>query len=424
MSSLASNLKQQQVMIPCQCNDKCKHSVCVCRKRKNIQLDLDLETERRPLLKRRKVMVIQDSDCDSDIEILNPQKPKNLNNKTIIKSDKLYQLMKDMTVNVKKIYGQYLFGDIVLKTWQCTFLNTFLSTGICLCCDEVNNKQVSMLYNVYNVYYSHLNETMKRRRNGLPFTNIRKTNINEIEQYKEFVFRGNGNSLSTLDLSLKLGNIQCSKVLQLVNEMESVKLLKLFYNNVYQEKNKTLQLVNAGYFQSPPNNPGQIWHRDCEEGNLITDQHTKLPSIITMIVAITKQYSKNDKTTGSTVFNLGSHHCNKSKQKLNHKTWINKIVQPILNKGDVVFFNGNVLHCGGANNFNKDNRVVLYAVFHVLDKKKTSGNLPEHYYLQIDKNIEVQLKATSFHYKKHEIISQTNDNNFTINKVYKSRHTV
>ena len=105
---------------------------------------------------------------------------------------------------------------------------------------------------------------------------------------------------------------------------------------------------------------------------------------------------------GSTVFALRSHiPPNQFKNIIkNDKKFDNfesddlfyKIIQPILDNGDLICFAGNIMHYGGKYNFNSDkDRIVLYGVLHLLDK-----NLPNNSYLETDKNINMAKKKKVF----------------------------
>lgn len=94
-----------------------------------------------------------------------------------------------------------------------------------------------------------------------------------------------------------------------------------------------------------------------------------------------KQDPMTNNTSGSTVFSLFSHLGRKPFNQWN-------TVQPILLKGDMIAFQGNLFHHGGSfilnsNHFDQHERIVLYAVFHLSDgvkslvKDDNIDNLPE-----------------------------------------------
>ena len=156
--------------------------------------------------------------------------------------------------------------------------------------------------------------------------------------------------------------------------------------------------MNVGFFQSPPTNPGQNWHTDYEF-TAIDAQYTVLSPVVTVLIALSQQQMRTInnnlvQTMGSTVFCLGS---NQSPSRLiqlckNYpdecEQWMYRVVQPVLNQGDVVCFQGHVMHFGGAYNFvdrikrEDPTRVVLYGVLHLLDRD--AGN---DEYLETDMNI-------------------------------------
>merc|ERR1712173_320198 len=125
----------------------------------------------------------------------------------------------------------------------------------------------------------------------------------------------------------------------------------------------------------------------------IDSKSTILSPVVTIIVSLTQQeYDVNVGTKGSTVFALGSHHSPVQIRRLCQKypnectdDWLYRVVQPILNKGDVVAFAGHTMHLGGAHNLFKpedEARIVCYGVMHLLPK-----NAAKDEYLETDMNI-------------------------------------
>ena len=228
----------------------------------------------------------------------------------------------------------------------------------------------------------------------------------------------------TLDISIKLGCVTCPDLYDIFDSCRCISSLRKLYKCVYPSKK--LKLVNLGFFQSPQGNAGQNWHCDHKMVK-INQQTSKLPQLITVLCALTPQRcnKKEMTTTGSTVFAMGTHHpieqirkrwrnknknnnnngCNKSKNRVDDIVNIDRqspyrVVQPILNIGDMVCFAGNLLHFGAANNFiygensgqnvenveNVENtqngpRIVLYGVLHLLEENR------DEEYLKSDSNI-------------------------------------
>merc|ERR1719361_1122644 len=173
-----------------------------------------------------------------------------------------------------------------------------------------------------------------------------------------------------------MGGMSCNELEGVVKGSTPIVALQRLYGEVFPEKE--LRLVNMGFFQSPPSNPGQNWHTDYEFSPIDTE-FTLLSPLVTVIVSLVQQeVDINVGTKGSTVFALGSHHsprqiiqlCQNYPNECNEE-WLYKVIQPTLNKGDVVAFAGHTMHYGGAYNLFKDddpNRIVLYGVLHLLPK--------------------------------------------------------
>jgi len=222
--------------------------------------------------------------------------------------------------------------------------------------------------------------------------------------FKEFIFRNNHRhkdwSNCTLDLSLKMGGISCPELEAVMQQSAPITALQHLYHRLFPSKQ--LRLVNVGFFQSPPTNPGQNWHTDYEFA-AIDAPHTVLSPVVTVLISLSQQQmqrlsereSARVRTMGSTVFCLGS---NQSPSRLIElcrsypdecEQWMYRTVQPVLNQGDVVCFQGHVMHFGGAYDFvdrtlrENPDRVVLYGVLHLLPK-----NAKNDEYLETDMNIE------------------------------------
>lgn len=122
-------------------------------------------------------------------------------------------------------------------------------------------------------------------------------------------------------------------------------------------------------------------------------------------------------TTGTTVFAMGSHHaikqtCELWRDKNMHTHSPYRVVQPILNVGDMVCFGGSLLHFGAANNFIYDDnsldnaqnetRILLYAVLHLLDENSDAE------YLKSDSNIVNIERLTSIQMSRYLIAKNNN----------------
>jgi len=186
-----------------------------------------------------------------------------------------------------------------------------------------------------------------------------------------------------------MGGVTCTDLETQLSQIDAIRSLQALYCAACPDKE--LRLVNMGFFQSPPTNPGQNWHTDLEF-TPIDCAYTILSPVVTVIVSLAQQeYDANIGTKGSTVFALGSHHSPQQIRKLCKKypnecgdDWLYRTVQPILKKGDAVAFAGHTMHFGGAHNYfkNNDHRIALYAVLHLLPK---SAKCDE--YLETDMNI-------------------------------------
>ena len=272
-----------------------------------------------------------------------------------------------------------------------SFLYSFLRHGVGFLPKNFSLENTQDALAIHDLYYNALNE-LYRKNDVYKKNNCRSLGFEaKYKGWREFVFRGEDIRTSTLDMTLKLGNIQCNFLENKIKQSTAVQSLQKYYNGIFKKKNKTLKLVNFGFFQSPENNPGQNWHYDHKPIDL-RKRHTVLSPVVTILCALTDQQSdKMKNTTGCTIFSLGSHHAPKQIKKLNKERndvdkSLNKIVQPILKSGDVVAFQGNILHCGGAYAYqSNESRVVLYAVLHLLSANEK--------YLKTDKNIILATKV-------------------------------
>eukprot|EP01083_Nonionella_stella_P159217 519208_1 len=273
------------------------------------------------------------------------------------------------------------------------FLYSFLRCGVGLLASGFEQEWSASALHIHDAYYKFLNDHFCAQsvyRNGALRDIAFKS---ENAYFKEFVFRHHPDetrdwSNCTLDLSLKMGGVMCDELQNLLEQCEAIQSLKTLYNSLYPAKQ--LRLVNMGFFQSPPSNPGQNWHTDYEFTS-IYDRYTQVSPVVTVFISLIKQKYEETRTSGSTVFCLGSNHSPTQIRKLAKKhpqeckEWLYRVVQPVLNKGDIACFAGHVMHFGGAYNCIVDeaeDRVALYGVLHLLDKDAKHDE-----YLETDMNL-------------------------------------
>ena len=230
---------------------------------------------------------------------------------------------------------------------------------------------------IYKVAMNILNKNANSRcalQSTIETKTIRNFN-REATSHAEFIYRSNGASsiaYCTLDISLKSSALKCDYFKSIFESLKEVKLLKHFYETI--NPNNPLSIVNWGVFSSPFGNNGQELHVD-DEYLSITQTETKLPGMITVLISATKQAATSDDngsiiTTGSTRFALKSMHPLQKMVMLKDPI---KLVQIVLDKGDVIAFGGNLLHAGGKFDFpSKKERILAYAVYVTEEHKKNS----------------------------------------------------
>jgi len=278
-------------------------------------------------------------------------------------------------------------------------LCTLLFQGVYFSKNLFSAKQVKVTSRVHDLFYDQVNKKMKSSYGVL---GVRCAN--EIP-FREFMFRGEPDDDvdgKTLDLSLMLGAVQCAVVPNYILNLQIVQAIKDLYSNIFPKSE--LRLVNCGFFQSPPGNDGQHWHTD-ESVNCVNETSLRMPELFTLVVALTDQSVDEFGSTGSTVFALGSHLPVDVARKLYTRGY--DIVSPTLKKGDAAIFAGNLFHHGGAfkNRQVKDNRLLLYAVFHLLDKSE-----PLEATLKSDENIsEIRQMSSFFGGRRWQISVNEND---------------
>ena len=260
---------------------------------------------------------------------------------------------------------------------------TFLKYGLALYNNCIPVSKIHDLKDIYNVAMKILNRNANSRA-LLQSTVSAKTIRNytdEHKNYSEFIYRTNTNNTfdsCTLDISLKSESLLNEDIRDIFEESKCVQDLKLFYKKLDLE----LNIKNWGFFGSPKGNPGQELHCDDEYMSL-TQKFTYVPSMVTVLIAVTQQKAKKidtktSRTTGCTKFILKSMHpiAHLFKDlylwKINNITNPFKYLQLILNTGDVIAFGGNILHAGGKFDYEESSteRILAYGVYQIEGKYK------------------------------------------------------
>jgi len=287
-----------------------------------------------------------------------------------------------------------------LPSKEAVFLYSFLRCGVGLVPAVFGRRVIADALHVHDAYFGFLDDHF-RSQSVYGNAGLRDIECKRDQTcFKEFIFRNNHRHQDwtncTLDLSLKMGGITCPELEGVLFESAPIRALQRLYHAVFPSKR--LRLVNVGFFQSPATNPGQNWHTDYEF-TAIDGRYTTLSPLVTVLVALSRQQMQQLDggrvgTNGSTVFCLGSNQSPSSIMRLckefpaECEQWMYRVVQPVLEQGDVVCFQGHVMHFGGAYNFvdrikeEHPDRVVLYGVMHLLP-----SNAAEDEYLETDMNI-------------------------------------
>jgi len=189
------------------------------------------------------------------------------------------------------------------------FVASFLSCGVGVMGDDQASRQAAARI---ERTFPHLDEKLAERAERQFKTEEKGP------QFKERVTRGcpeQPSCCSTIDYSLQLGQLSCPSVLAMLQASRPVSLLKVrraaldakhvggvqrVYEKVYPTK--TLTIVNHGIFSSPPGNPGQAWHTDCDVPSSLA-AHIYLPDVVTVTMACSQQAAGS----GATEFALYSH---------------------------------------------------------------------------------------------------------------------
>ncbi len=284
-----------------------------------------------------------------------------------------------------------------------SFVYNFVFNGVGLMSQSFNSTNIYTAKSIYEIYYKKLTAYM-RSHNCKRTDTLRELPLTpNFQTFPEFVFRADPKISDwrqcTLDLSLKLGAVKCGLLENILNQNESVLLLRALYKRVFPDQN--LELVNIGFFQTTMNSPAQNWHPD-----LVINKTKKITlcKVITVIVSLVKQECDALHTNGSTVLELRSHYSPSEKSACSRK-----IVQPVLSLGDVVCWGGNLRHYGGAYNYisveQQKERVLMYGVLHLLSQEQSDN--PE--YLLEDVNIANAVKSLSYFKsgQKLEIVRKT-----------------
>lgn len=316
----------------------------------------------------------------------------------------------------------YYSADITAKltkyfqTNKIPYLTNFFLQGLGYWENCMTTKECAQTLQIHDACYKQLNMFMN-------FLFTRESTIRDLVQenikdnpnyhYKEFIFRGDIDKHTKtceilVDINLMFGCITCPDLLKYVSNLAIVIHLQKIYEYIFNGQ-KELKIVSHGFFQSEYGNKQQDWHRDGTDN---VNKNTQIPQIVTMIIAVTQQECNDDKTNGSTMFVLNSHHHPTNVDSFGDR----KIIQPILNLGDAIIFGGQLLHCAGKHNLNNGNpRILYYVVFHLMDKNDSKK------YGLFDKNIVLQDNNCSrISYKNFQIVWNKTSNSWVSVACHKS----
>ena len=296
---------------------------------------------------------------------------------------KLFEI--DQNLHALKYYNCNKFNILRQILPQCSNLAINLITrGLGYDPCYITREQCINLTHIYQILYFKLNNIIQMQfiNNKKAVETIRMLSLSDIQakKYKEVSICGDIDKYTqmkhvTLDLNLMFGFISCPYLFHLINNMKVVQNLKFIYSKIYGV-NKKLMLVSCGFLQNEFGNKKKKWNQKRQQ---IFCNYTKLPKIITILIAISNQYCYQNKTNGSTMFALNSNHHHSNVDPFCDLI----VIQPILKSGDVLVFGDNLLYCEGNNDLESTKMkmsIICYGVLHLMSVKNKNkyGEFDSH----------------------------------------------